>query len=196
MPLGNVTYGTMINSIASTITNSCVNLNTTKYNALPTSIKGGTAVDNVYGKDDYRPHIKIIASNGVSNLTGRNIANDIKDYIVSGTSTKLKDIYPDDENITMPKFISFFNNIVSFCVGSMEFVNGNVGGVSASGATIYGDTYLSYKSNIDNTYKYDIQPDVLVRAKTVNDVIEILRTVLNRNIRCRAVTLSWDLGNV
>ena len=83
MPLGNVTYGTMINSIASTITNSCVNLNTTKYNALPTSIKGGTAVDNVYGKDDYRPHIKIIASNGVSNLTGRNIANDIKDYIVN-----------------------------------------------------------------------------------------------------------------
>lgn len=191
MPLQNVSYGTLINSISTYITNNCANLNNDRYNALPASIRGGRAISRDYSSgNEYHAHI-YLDTTGIANLTGRNITNDIKTYKVDG-NTQLQTIYPDGENISIPKFISFFNNIVSYCVGSMEFVTGGVNGVDNSGANVIGNPYLVYKSTIDNTYKYKAEPDSIIYAKSVNEVIDVLRTVLNRNIRSRIVPFSWS----
>ena len=202
MPLQNVTYGTLINSIATTIADSCVNLNNDRYNAMVQSLKGGTFVNNSYGSRDYIGRITMTSSNAIPNLTNdrnrdtviNDVKNNIKNYVVSGSSTRLTTIYPDNENISMPKFISFFNNIVSFCYGSMEFVSGSVTDINGSGANIKGDAYLAYKSSIDNTYKYDVAPDALIRAKSTNEVITVLKTELKRTLRSKSITYTWGFA--
>lgn len=194
MPLQNVNYGTLIKNISTYIKGNCHNLNTSSYNNLPNSIKGGRIISREYKvEDSYVGHI-YLDTTGVEDLTSKtedDIKSDIKNYKVDG-NIPLATIYPDVENISMPKFISFFNNIVSYCVGSMEFVVGGVNNIDNSGANVIGNPYLVYKSSIDNSYKYKAEPNDIIYAKSVNEVIDVLRTVLNRNIRSRIVPFAWS----
>lgn len=180
MPLGNVTYQTLNNAIASFIVSNCANI--ASFNNIPACFKSGYSLNRQYHRYEYVAKMGVYTSSiyenidnntAIPNKTGTTAATIVS---LMRSSTVPADKYPDSEKISMPKFIAYFNNVCSFCLKYMGFVssphNGNV--------------YLTYRD--DNYFytgapTYDNKSDDLVYASSVNEAISMLSNRLNRILR-------------
>ena len=103
--------------------------------------------------------------------------------------------YTPSENISMPKFISYFNSICQFCAK-------NIGYTTSQHST---KTYLIYKENgfESNDHTFPPMPDdVIYAASVTNDstssstggILYVLRDRINRASRCVPVQYQFTLS--
>lgn len=153
MPLGSITYDTIISRIATYIKNNCANTDTTRYNNIDGCFKSYSKT-YTFGSFGGSTVITLAASQIPNNasLTSDSIKDKIKSYV--GTSD-----YPPSENISMRKFIGFYNVICNYFVHNVGFVT----------SPFSSKTYLIFKENgfsPDKTIE-KMQADDLIYAKSV-----------------------------
>ena len=202
MALGSVTYNTLSSSIASYIAQNANNVGA-NWNNVPDCFKanyaykttrfGATSTNGQPHSSYYQSEIteRINNSTAVPNYSSTNashILTEMKkaDYVPTSK-------YPDNENISMPKFISYFDNICKFFVKNVGYVT-SVHNVNTTLMVYRTDGYFD-----NTTLTFNSSIDDLIRALPVNNtddtgVIQILRKRLNSLLRHKPCMYVFDMS--
>ncbi len=190
MPIGNITYNTIVNLVKNYAKTNCQNVDN-KYNSLPAEFKSGYSnkviISNNGKKAGVNGYCTHTITKSIAKVTGATIDTDMTNFLKTiKVDTKL------NTNIPPREFINFINDMVSFCSTKFCFTvsqfNTNKYLVYYTGNT----TYPSIKildADIDLYFRLDT-------AQDVNDIINSLMNVIKHTFRiqpCRySVTLSAD----
>ena len=168
-----ITYNELKNIVVTYIRNNCYNITDAKFNSLPAEFKAGYSrlvYNGANGTSDYTSHAYVsLTGNAVSKVPDT-IEDNITAFLTNAGYTNLN-VY-----ITVPEFIAFFDNLISFCARYLKFATSQF---SSESYLIYGDT--------SDTAKYTSVPDDIIYAKTMNDVISVLRDRISIAVRCYPV---------
>lgn len=176
MGIQNITYRSLVNSVVTYIADNSYNINSTKFNSLPNYFKAGYS-DTVYtgtSGGSYKSHAYIAISGNIVSLVSNTVNTDLVNFLSSAGYTSL------DTNITPEKFIGFFNSLVSFCSRYLRFATSQF---TQTAYLVYGDN--------GNSKTYDGEPDDIIYADTMNDILEVLQVRINLVARSSPVRYTY-----
>ena len=192
-----IKYKDITNIVAQYLYNNCVNVVSSRFNALPECFTTAYVNKRKHTFDTGADYVGYINESIVSD-TAITLRATTKDQFIS--AIKASDYcptskYPDEELISTPKFLSYFNNVCKFCVKNVGYVT-----------SPYNSTkYLVYNPNgFDNTtinYSPQTTDDVLALPifkanssgqDTSAAVIQLLEKRLNSLLRHKPCRYSYS----
>ena len=176
MGIQNITYRALVNKVVEYIVSNSYNIDTAKFNSLPNYFKSGYT-QTVYtgtSSGDYKSHAYISISGNIVSKVSNTVNTDLVNFLSSAGYTSL------DTNISSAKFIGFFNNLVSFCSRYLRF----------STSQFTQSAYLVYGDN-GSSVTYTGEPDDIVYAKSMNDILSNLQNRINVVVRCSPVRYNY-----
>lgn len=177
MGIQNITYRTLVNTVVNYIVNNAYNISADRFNIVPDYFKSTYQNKLVYsGKNGstYTSHAYVSVSSNAVTKVSNTVNTDLVNFLSNSGFTNL------DSNMTVPQFISFFNNVVSFCSRYLRYATSQF---TQTSYLIYGDT--------GNSATYTGESDDLIRAKSMNDVMNVLQNRLSLLVRCAPVRYNY-----
>lgn len=176
MSIGNVTYKSLKDLVVTYIVDNSYNINSTKFNSLPNYFKSGYSktVYTAPNGSGYTSHIYISITDNIVSLVSNTVDSNITTFLANAGYTNL------NANIPTSQFIGYFNNLISFCSRYLRFSTSQF---TSTAYLIYGDT--------GSTASYTGEADDLIRAKSMNDILNILQNRLNIVIKCYPVRYTY-----
>lgn len=191
------TYDNLNTKVADVLFELCQNTTTAKYNAIPDCFKPNKQIDNPHTFESYGGNItESVSETILTNITQSSddvtktfLKNKIRSYI--NTSK-----YPDNETISMPNFIGYYNNICDFCAR-------NVGYITSQHST---NVYLIFEEDafVEDKHVYPNMVDDKIYAESValfesgspsDGILNVLSKRINDLNNCRFVKYKFTFND-
>ena len=109
MGIQNITYRTLVNTVVNYIVNNAYNITDDRFNIVPNYFKSTYQNKLVYSGQNgstYTSHAYVSVSSNAVTKVSNTVNTDLVNFLSNAGFTNL------DSNMTVPQFISFFNNVV------------------------------------------------------------------------------------